>query len=42
MLYSYVDAVNMALFIKAHDEPEADIEALTNEIWAEMQAENNA
>ena len=38
--WSYVDAVNLAADIKRHDDPKADLDALTNELWAEMQKEN--
>ena len=43
MLYTYVDAINLALDMHRW-EPEKypDTDALATELWQEMQAENNA
>ena len=41
MLYTYADAIALALD-EARNTPSIDTDALATEIWAEMQAENNA
>lgn len=41
MLWSWVDAVNLAIDMKNSEEyHDADVDVLANELWAEMQSEN--